>query len=267
MPTLEEISDDDIDNMDFDPSEFDPRNPFAKNKPSTSLRTASTSQQQPQQQQQPNLPLFPDIPMSIPPGGAGAPGGPKILSNESDLAQFKDWLMLYPVYFDASKSREDGRRISKTKAVENPLAQTLVEAVKSLGLRVMFETMKTHPRDWANPGRVRVSLPKDHPRIKNKRHLFSLVAEYLKSHPTPASPSAQPIAMQQVSAMGMPAPDSTSPLAVPRGWHINSVLPLTSRALSSGQATEEMMRQMQNSMFPGLNMPDMKPKKIKIRAK
>lgn len=264
MPTLEEIPDDDIDNMDFDPADFDPRNPFARNKPSTSVQTQSSQSPSPSPSNQP--PLFPNMPVNIP-SHLGGPGGPRILSDESDMSEFKDWMMLYPVYFDAHKSREEGRRVGKNMAVENPLAQTISDAVKSLRLRVIFEVTKTHPRDWANPGRVRVCLPKDHGQIKNKRHLFNLVAEYLKSHPSKPSLSAQPIALQQVTAMGMPPPESVAPLAVPRGWQINSILPLTSRALSAGEANEEMMKQMQNQMFPGLGAPDVKPKKIKIRAR
>lgn len=42
--------------------------------------------------------------------------------------------------------------------MQNPLAQDVVDACGKLGLNVVFEPGKTHPRDWANPGRARVEL-------------------------------------------------------------------------------------------------------------
>lgn len=63
---------------------------------------------------------------------------------------------LYPVYFDAGRSRAEGRRVSRGLAVPNPLARDLADACASLSLNVVFEPAKCHPKDWANPGRVRV---------------------------------------------------------------------------------------------------------------
>ncbi len=50
----------------------------------------------------------------------------------------------------------------------NPLAREMVDAVQALGLSVVFEPGKTHPKDWSNPGRVRV-LVKEGGRVKNAR--------------------------------------------------------------------------------------------------
>jgi len=66
--------------------------------------------------------------------------------------------VLYPVYFDASVTRVQGRRIAKELAVKNPLALTIANAVSQRGLMSVFEPIRTHPKDWANPGRVRVRL-------------------------------------------------------------------------------------------------------------
>lgn len=43
-------------------------------------------------------------------------------------------------------------------AVPNPLAREIVDAVQSLGLKTVFEPAKMHPKDWSNPGRVKVGL-------------------------------------------------------------------------------------------------------------
>jgi signal recognition particle subunit SRP19 len=75
-----------------------------------------------------------------------------------DANTAKRWVCLYPVYFDASRSRAEGRRVSKKLAVANPLARTMADACAGVGLRVFIDVGKTHPKDWANPGRVKVEL-------------------------------------------------------------------------------------------------------------
>jgi signal recognition particle subunit SRP19 len=70
----------------------------------------------------------------------------------------KSYQCLYPVYFDKTRTRAEGRKVGTELAVENPLARDIVDAVQMLGLRVGFEPEKLHPKDWANPGRVRVQL-------------------------------------------------------------------------------------------------------------
>lgn len=53
-------------------------------------------------------------------------------------------------------------------AVPNPLAREIVDAVQMLGLKTVFEPGKMHPRDWSNPGRVRV-LVKEEGRARSGR--------------------------------------------------------------------------------------------------
>jgi signal recognition particle subunit SRP19 len=70
----------------------------------------------------------------------------------------KNWHLLYPIYFDASVTRSEGRRVPADRAVKNPLAMKIAEAITEAGMSSVFEPGKTHPKDWANPGRVRVRL-------------------------------------------------------------------------------------------------------------
>ena len=46
-----------------------------------------------------------------------------------------------------------------------------MDAVQLLGLKTVFEPGKMHPKDWANPGRVRVLVKEDgkarNARVKN----------------------------------------------------------------------------------------------------
>src|SRR5215469_2533978 len=86
----------------------------------------------------------------------------------------KHYQCLYAVYFDKTRSRSEGRQVSSKLAVENPLARDILDACQQLGLRVGFEPEKLHPKDWANPGRVRVLLKDEdghllNPGIKNRR--------------------------------------------------------------------------------------------------
>lgn len=76
----------------------------------------------------------------------------------TDPSAHKHYQCLYPLYFDAGRTRAQGRRVGAAHAVHNPLARTIVDAVAELGLRTVFEPGKMHPKDWANPGRVRVLL-------------------------------------------------------------------------------------------------------------
>jgi len=48
--------------------------------------------------------------------------------------------------------------VGKELAVANPLASEIATAVASLGLQTMLDAWKRHPKDWANPGRVKVCL-------------------------------------------------------------------------------------------------------------
>lgn len=58
--------------------------------------------------------------------------------------------------------------------MKNPLAREIVDACQGLGLDVVFEPGKMHPKDWANPGRVRVGL-KSSRRVKNSELLLSFL--------------------------------------------------------------------------------------------
>lgn len=75
-----------------------------------------------------------------------------------DDSKYKDFQCLYPVYFDKNRSRAQGRRVGMENAVENPLAREIVAACGRLRLETLFEPAKLHPKDWSNPGRVKVKL-------------------------------------------------------------------------------------------------------------
>ncbi|KAI0518357.1 signal recognition particle, SRP19 subunit [Xylaria bambusicola] len=182
----------------------------------------------------------------------------------------KDYQMLYPVYFDATRTRAEGRRVPANLAVKNPLAREIANACAALRLSPVFEAHRTHPKDWANPGRVRVALKearaRNHP-VKNKHHLYVVVAKYLQEHPTTDDSPALRQGMRglglgslggagDVYADGKPWPRS----AVPKGWKMGELLPAYSAAMTGGGVSEnafkDMMREMQGGGGPG-GMPGM----------
>lgn len=144
---VEEVSDSDPDEMD--PADFDPT-PLPANhliSPANIPSSASSATR-----------LRPQgagsSPSSIYSPIAGIPAAQTQVVREIP----KHYLCLYPVYFDRRRTRAEGRQVGMEHAVDNPLARDIVDAVQVLGLRVGFEPDKTHPKDWANPGRVRVLL-------------------------------------------------------------------------------------------------------------
>lgn len=99
-------------------------------------------------------------------------------SSPANDLKIKKYQCLYPLYFDANRSRAQGRRVGKKLAVRNPLAREIVDAVQLLGLDTVFEPGKTHPKDWSNPGRVRVLVKENgsarNRAVQNSRFYFLL---------------------------------------------------------------------------------------------
>jgi len=141
MVEIEEISDSDPEEMDID--EYDDAAPLRPAVPRAAPPPASIINPA-------------DIPVQARPGGPSPQSTPEVNKEKS-----KKWQCLYPVYFDKSRTRAEGRRVGKEVAVENPLAREIAEAVAKLGMNVVFEPTKTHPKDWANPGRCRVLIKEE----------------------------------------------------------------------------------------------------------
>lgn len=69
----------------------------------------------------------------------------------------RDRYVLWPIYFDRSRSRQDGRRVSRELAVKHPSAEDVAKAAKKLELDPEVEADAAHPsRWWQQEGRVLV---------------------------------------------------------------------------------------------------------------
>lgn len=172
------------------------------------------------------------------------------IKTSSDREQSKHYQCLYPIYFDKSRTRAEGRRVGQELAVENPLAREIADATANLGLRTVFEADKIHPKDWSNPGRVRVLLKHEGKRmdddVKNKHHLYILISKYLKVNPTQkTTPFRLPIA-------GIPMPKEMPEPAIPKGWKMNKILPLHSPALTGGGVSDNILQDMMAEMQGGI---------------
>ncbi|EFX04638.1 signal recognition particle [Grosmannia clavigera kw1407] len=161
---------------------------------------------------------------------------------------------LYPVYFDSARSRAEGRRVGRALAVANPLAREIVTACANLGLRTVFEPTKTHPKDWANPGRVRVDLASATATVHNKHHLYLLVARHLAAHPTTDDSAG----LREQVRGAPPPPPRGQPYprpAVPRGWKMGPLVPYLSPAMTGGGVSEnlfqDVIKEMQGAGSPG----------------
>ncbi|KAI1506105.1 signal recognition particle, SRP19 subunit [Biscogniauxia marginata] len=273
-PRIEEVSDSDM----SDPSEGD-IDDFAEadilRARTTTTTTTGTSSSKPPPPPSSSSPAIPSTGASLPAMIHPSQSASTAHIQPSDI---KGYQMLYPVYFDASRTRRGGRRVPSSLAVPNPLARTIAGACASLRLRPVLEAHRTHPRDWANPGRVRVQLsarapdgdnPNPNPyasAIKNKHHLYVLVARYLRENPTTEDCEA----LWRMRGPGMPGDDDDDDdddesvdedgkkkkkkkwprPAIPRGWEkkMGDLLPAYSAAMSGGGVSENAFREMMKEM-------------------
>ena len=87
--------------------------------------------------------------------------------------------------------------------------------------------------------------------IKNKHHLYLLVAQHLRAHPTT---DASPALRMVVRGAPPPPPevaagDKAWPRpAVPRGWKMGELLPYYSPAMTGGGVSENFLKDMMKEM-------------------
>ncbi|KAK7752918.1 signal recognition particle subunit [Diatrype stigma] len=179
---------------------------------------------------------------------------PQLQAPQVQPSDIKDYQCIYPVYFDATRTRGTGRRVSAALAVKNPLAREIATACAQLRLQPVFEAHRTHPADWANPGRVKVPLKKLQQggagmgtTVKNKHHLYVLIARHLQQHPTTEDCDA--LRRVRVPGLGVPADGEPWPRpAVPRGWKMGELLPAYSAAMTGGGVSENAFKDMMKEM-------------------
>ncbi|CDO71183.1 hypothetical protein BN946_scf184845.g53 [Trametes cinnabarina] len=140
-----------------------------------------------------------------------------------DLTPYKKWTCIYPIYIDAKRPYGRGeRRIPRAKSVWWPLSKDIADATNRLGLGTVHEVQKSHPRDWENPGRVRVQWKKDgrlvNPAIKTKKQLLEMIAlqiQMLKPDNVPKPPYNVDPPVQETETPAPPTPSKGKQPAKP----------------------------------------------------
>ncbi|KAL9689299.1 hypothetical protein QQ045_009683 [Rhodiola kirilowii] len=72
----------------------------------------------------------------------------------------KKWVVFYPIYINSKKTIAEGRRISTSKACENPTCIEIYDSCNNLKIPAAIEIDKA-PRDFMQRGRVRVLLKRE----------------------------------------------------------------------------------------------------------
>jgi signal recognition particle subunit SRP19 len=66
-------------------------------------------------------------------------------------------LVIWPIYFDKSKTKLNGRRIPKKYAIEKPSLEDISKALKSLNIDSIIERNCSYPKmPWKKSGRLLV---------------------------------------------------------------------------------------------------------------
>ncbi|CAM8993100.1 unnamed protein product [Rhodiola kirilowii] len=99
----------------------------------------------------------------------------------------KKWVVFYPIYINSKKTIAEGRRISMSKACENPTCIEIYDSCNYLKLPAAIEIDKAYPRDFMQRGRVRVLLKREdgtfyNPAITSRKQLMLQVAEMVPRH-------------------------------------------------------------------------------------
>jgi signal recognition particle subunit SRP19 len=85
--------------------------------------------------------------------------------------------VIWPAYFDADRSRKQGRRVPRDLAIEEPEVDEIAQAVQQVGYDAVIERDKTYPREYEPRGRVLVQNADD----AGKSDLLQAVAAYLQA--------------------------------------------------------------------------------------
>jgi len=110
---------------------------------------------------------------------------PQVPSISELHPDYKTWICIYPIYVDAKRPYGSGsRRLPREKSLWWPLSKDMADATHRLQLNRIHEPDRIHPKDWDNPGRVRVELKRNgkflNPAIKSKKQLLEAISSQIQ---------------------------------------------------------------------------------------
>jgi signal recognition particle subunit SRP19 len=75
------------------------------------------------------------------------------------------FVCIYPAYINSKKTRAQGRRVGKSKAIDNPTVNEMRDILENVGLKTVLEANRLYPREESREpqhrGRIRVQLKTD----------------------------------------------------------------------------------------------------------
>lgn len=91
-----------------------------------------------------------------------------------ELMRRKEWIVIWPLYFDKRRSRSQGRRVPESLSVNRPTIQEIISVIKKLGIEYIVEENKKHPSTWfESSGRILVK------KIKPKSEIVKIIGKQL----------------------------------------------------------------------------------------
>jgi len=82
--------------------------------------------------------------------------------NSATHADQSRFICIYPAYINAKKTRAQGRRVGKAKAIDNPTVTEIRDILENVGLKVIVESNRLYSREESREpqyrGRIRVQL-------------------------------------------------------------------------------------------------------------
>lgn len=91
------------------------------------------------------------------------------------MTEKKDTIVIWPIYFDSTKTRSQGRMVSAEDSVPNPSVEDVIAATLKVGIKPEIEREKKHPGTWqASSGRILV------PKSETKTVILKKIARSLK---------------------------------------------------------------------------------------
>ena len=91
----------------------------------------------------------------------------------------KRWKSLYPAYINGKLTIDQGRRVPKAKAIDNPTCHEMAEILQYLKIPCVIEVEKAYPKDWTQKGRVKFMLKDEDGNLRNPEIINSIL--YLKN--------------------------------------------------------------------------------------
>jgi signal recognition particle subunit SRP19 len=95
----------------------------------------------------------------------------------------QDKAIIWPAYFDLTKTRKEGRRVQKSLAVQHPKIDEVKIAVEKLGLEHEFAPEAGYPKTpWLKAGRIMVEKKgsKEQVIVKIAKQLLKMRSENQK---------------------------------------------------------------------------------------